>query len=279
MTDMSKHASKSNRPWFLYVIAVPAAVEVWACWVGLGSLCGFPVLGLGRLHISTGWTLAIGMEAYGAYALNVWLHKAPGPRSRKFAQWSAGGAFTLSLLGQVAYHVMRAKHVTVPPPVVIVFVACLPVALLAFAVILTHLMHADERAAISAGEERTLQAALDAERAARLQAEADRNTARAEAADTAVREAALAQQAERRQADTAKPKPARHKAGNAARRSAAKGPEAQAAEVVTRVEAELILAAEPDISGSELGRRLGVQPGYGRRLRRELTQAAPGGGE
>jgi hypothetical protein len=273
---MSKHASKQNRPWFLYAIAVPAAVEVWACWVGLGSLCGFPVLGVGRLHLSTGWTLAIGMEAYGAYALNVWLHKAPGPRSREFAQWSAAGAFILSLLGQVAFHVMRAKHVTIPPPVVIVFVACLPVALLAFAVVLTHLMHADERAAAGAAEEATLQAALEGERAARLQAEAERDTARAAAADTAARlEAAAGATGERHQSGTA----ARRASGTASAPNRTKGPEAQAAEVVTRAEAQLILVAEPGISGSELGRRLGTTPGYGRTLKRELTQAASGSGQ
>jgi hypothetical protein len=179
---------------------------------------------------------------------------------------------------------MRAKHVTIPPPVVIVFVACLPVALLAFAVILTHLMHADERAAISAGEERTLQAALDAERAARLQAEADRDTARAEAADTAVREAALAQQAERLKADaehlksdTPKPTRTRRKT-DAASPSSSPSASPGADDIDAQAEALSILAAEPDIAGSELGRRLGFKPSYGRTLKRRLTETVPGGG-
>src|SRR6185437_8675565 len=120
MTDMSKHASKRNHPWFLFVIAVPAAVEVWACWVGLGSLCGFPVIGRNGHGVPTNWTLAVGLEAYGAYALKVWLGSAPGPRSRKFAQWSSLGAFTLSLIGQVSYHLMLAAHMTRAPAIVIV---------------------------------------------------------------------------------------------------------------------------------------------------------------
>ncbi len=269
MSAMSKHASKQNRPWFLYAIAVPAAVEVWACWVGLGSLCGFPVLGVGRLHLSTGWTLAIGMEAYGAYALNVWLHAAPGPRSREFAQWSATGAFILSLLGQIAFHVMRAKHVTIPPSVVIVFVACLPVALLAFAVILTHLMHADERAAADTAEEATLQAALEGERAARLQADTERDTARAEAADTAATVAALTAKVE----DLTR-KLAERRKGDTDRRQ----DRSDTNDLDTEARALAILAAEPGISGSELGRRLNVQESYGRRLKNRLAPAAPGGG-
>lgn len=275
---MSKHASKRSHPWLLFIIAIPAAVEVWACWVGLGSLCGFPKLG----RLSTNWTLAIGMEAYGAYALRVWLGNAPGQRSRKFAQWSALGAFTLSLIGQIAYHLMLANGMRRAPDGVIVFVACLLVVVLAFAAILTHLMHADERAAIDAGEERTLQAVLSsveaelaAERGARQQAEAERDTALQEAADTAARaEAALEQVPTRHKGDTG----ARRKPGTA-RRSAAKDPEAQAAEIVTHAEAELILAAEPGISGSELGRRLGTTPGYGRTLKRKLTQVGSGGGD
>jgi hypothetical protein len=47
----------------------------------------------------------------------------------------------------------------------------------------------------------------------------------------------------------------------------------------TREMALDLMRAEPDISGSELGRRLGVQPGYGRKLKRELTKSAPEGGQ
>jgi len=182
--------SKIGRQWPLVIIAIPAAVEVWTCWVGLGSLCGFPKLG----GLSTDWTLATGMEAYGAYALYVWLGAAPGPGSRGFAQWSSLGAFTLSLIGQIAYHLMLAGHVTRAPAFVIVFVACLLVAVLAFAAILTHLMHADTRAAEKAAHDKAaekaeatelsaLRESLNAERAAGDEARAERDSARGEAAE------------------------------------------------------------------------------------------------
>lgn len=279
MTDMSKHATKRHHRRFLLAIAIPAAVEIWACWVGLGSMCGFPVIGRNGHGIPTDWTLAVGMEAYGTYALHIWLNAAPGPRSRQFAQFSALGAFALSLIAQVAYHLMLARHMTRAPAFVVVFVACLPVVVLAFAAILTHLIHADERAAADAAEEATLRATLAAEQSARLLAEAERDAARREAADAAARaEATQAAAGERRGSDTATPRPSRRKSVSTATRNEAMDPVAQAAEVVTLEEARIILDAEPDISGSELGRRLGFKPSYGRTLKRKLTTPAPGGG-
>jgi hypothetical protein len=148
------------------------------------------------------------------------------------------------------------------------------------------LMTAAQMAA--AAERNALEAALEGERAARHSAEAARDTARQDEAEAAARAEVLARQladasdtgpgsAAQRGSGTAARQPARHKPGTAARKSAVKDPEAQAAEVVTRAEAELILAAEPGISGSELGRRLGTTPGYGRTLKRKLAPAAPGG--
>jgi hypothetical protein len=43
-----------------------------------------------------------------------------------------------------------------------------------------------------------------------------------------------------------------------------------------RQRAAALLAAEPDMLGSELARRLGVTTGYGRRLRSELLNAENG---
>lgn len=135
-------------------------------------------------------------------------------------------------------------------------------------------------------------AAMEAERIARQQAEAGTETARAEVAGwrTAAAEATakaeeLAQQLADVKADTeggsagrrGSGSAGRHKGGSAAR-SRTKDPAAQAAEAVTYAEAELILAAEPGISGSELGRKLGTTPGYGRTLKRKLTQVGQGGG-
>lgn len=192
-----KPASRSHQrfPWLLLAIAAPAAVEVWTCWVGLGSLCGFPKIG-GKHGLSTDWTLAIGMEAYGGYALYIWLGTAPGPRSRKFAQWSALGAFALSLIGQVTYHLMLAKHMTIAPSGIIVFVSCLLVVVIAFAAILTHLMHADARNADEAAEESALRAELEAERASRERAEAGRKAALGQAAESDAKAVTLTRKVE-----------------------------------------------------------------------------------
>ena len=51
------------------------------------------------------------------------------------------------------------------------------------------------------------------------------------------------------------------------------------ADVDTQLAALEILAAEPGISGRQLGARLGVDPSYGCRLKKRLTQAAPATGE
>jgi hypothetical protein len=196
---MAKHSAatggtlerpKSSRLlWVIVLIAVPAAVEVWASWVGLGSLCGFSVH-IGKKAIGTGWTLAVGMETYGGLAAIVWLSAAPGPRSRAFAQWSALAAFGLSLLGQVAYHLMTAAGMTRAPAVVIAFVSCLPVLVIGFAAFLVHLVHADARtadaAAGAAGE-----AAAAREAALRAEANAERSAREEAAAAAAAAEAAL----------------------------------------------------------------------------------------
>lgn len=140
-----------NHPWILFLIAVPAAVEVWSGWIGLGALCGFgeihPLPGIwDSLRINTDITLPIGMEAYAGYGLYAWLAANAGETVRTFARRSAIGALVLSCVGQVAYHLLAAARFARAPSFVVVLVACLPVAVLAFAAALTHLMHADARA-------------------------------------------------------------------------------------------------------------------------------------
>lgn len=140
-----------NHLWLLLLIAAPAAVEVWSGWIGLGALCGFgeihPLPGIwDSLRINTDITLPIGMEAYAGYGLYAWLASNAGESVRTFARRSAIGALILSCVGQVAYHLLAAGHYVHAPSPVVVLVACLPVAVLAFAAALTHLMHADARA-------------------------------------------------------------------------------------------------------------------------------------
>ena len=81
--------------------------------------------------------------------------------------------------------------------------------------------------------------------------------------------------------DTAAPAP-RRKPGTPARQPTRKRPAKAAAvsavpnDVDTQAEALRILADDPDIDGSELGRRLGKTPGYGRTLKRRLAGSVVG---
>jgi hypothetical protein len=137
----------NGRRWPLILIAAPAAVAVWSGWVGLGGLCGFglvqPFPGIVSWHLDTAITLPVGVEAYGAYALGVWLAVAVVPeRARRFAFWSAVGSLALGMLGQVAFHLLTAAHRTRAPWEVVVLVSCMPVAVLGCAAALTHLRRA-----------------------------------------------------------------------------------------------------------------------------------------
>jgi len=90
--------------------------------------------------------------------------------------------------------------------------------------------------------------------------------------------------AARRRGDTGGGTAGRRKAGSAGHRQAAPAAASAAPEPVvpddvdTQAEALRILAEEPDITGSELGRRLNKTPGYGRTLMRRLAPSAPSGG-
>ena len=132
--------------WPLAVIGAPAAVAIWSGWVGLGGLCGFGPVDLlpginGSATVNTAICLPVGMEAYAAFALAVWLREsAVPPGARKFAKQSAIAALALGMLGQVAYHVLSALHVTRAPIPVVVLVSCIPVGVLGLAAALAHLM-------------------------------------------------------------------------------------------------------------------------------------------
>lgn len=199
MAGMGKHAIDETTPvavpdatpgprrdhlWVLAVIAVCVLAEVWASWVGVGALSGFPRLG----RIPTDWVLAVAMEGLWAYALYAWLAASPGPRSRKMAMWTCAVVFALSLAGQVIYH-----EITAPPGTplgrrfVIGFVTSLPVIVLALIAVLVHLRHEDRAEA-----EAVARAAAEAERAAVIErAEVDeRASLRRELADVTARTAA-----------------------------------------------------------------------------------------
>ena len=139
-------------PWPLLVIAAPAAVAIWSGWVGLGGMCGFgpihPLPGIAdSFTINTAITLPVGVEAYGAYALAVWLGaKKISARTRRWARNSAIGALALGCLGQVAFHLLSAARWVQAPWPVVTAVSCLPVVSLALAAALAHMIRADVQA-------------------------------------------------------------------------------------------------------------------------------------
>src|SRR4249919_1227681 len=131
-------------PIALILIAAPAAVAIWSGWVGLGGLCGFGVVnllpGIGNgFTLNTAITLPVGVEAYAAYALGVWMSASAPEDARRFAQWSAIGALGYGMLWQVVYHLLAAAGVVEAPWPVVVGVSCMPVIVLGCAAALTHL--------------------------------------------------------------------------------------------------------------------------------------------
>jgi hypothetical protein len=135
------------RRWPIVMLALPAFVAIWGGWVGLGRMTGFGPIQLlpgiwDELVINSAITLPIGVEAYAAFAMSVWLSGQAQPiRTRRFAMWSALGSLALGMAGQVAYHLMSSAGVTVAPWLITTFVACLPVVVLGCGAALLHLLH------------------------------------------------------------------------------------------------------------------------------------------
>lgn len=141
-------ARRPLRAWPVLVLALPASIAIWAGWVGIGRLTGFGVVNLlpgiapegGWATIDTAITLPIGMEAYAAFALRVWLSGRVPDRARRFARWSAIGALALGAAGQVAYHLMVAGGVESAPWQITTVLSCIPVAVLGMGAALYHLI-------------------------------------------------------------------------------------------------------------------------------------------
>jgi hypothetical protein len=134
------------RRWPVALLAAPAFVAIWSGWVGVGALTGFgpvhPLPGiLDSFTINSAITLPIGVEAYAAYALRVWLASTGPIRAQRFAKRSAIAAFVLGGLGQIAYHLMTAARLTNAPWPITTVVSCLPVVVLGFGAALAHLQH------------------------------------------------------------------------------------------------------------------------------------------
>src|SRR5277367_3468596 len=93
--------------------------------------------------------LPVGVEAYAAYTLRVWLASeyAVSARFRRFAKWSAICSFALGMAGQVAYHLLAQAGAARAPWPVTTVVSCLPVLVLAMGTALAHMLRADAGAA------------------------------------------------------------------------------------------------------------------------------------
>ncbi|WP_433373842.1 ABC transporter permease [Actinoplanes sp. CA-142083] len=138
-------ARKRAHSLILFFLAAPAFVAIWSGWVGLGGLTGFgvvhPLPGIwDSLSLNTAITLPIGVEAYAAYALRVWLSGGVPRRARRFAAVSAVASLILGAAGQVAYHLMTSAGITSAPWQITTLVACLPVAVLGMGAALAHLV-------------------------------------------------------------------------------------------------------------------------------------------
>lgn len=135
---------KKRKKWPLLIMGAGASVTIWSGWVGLGRMTGFgdvhPLPGIwDSFHLNTAITLPVGMEAYAAYGIGVWLDRDNPARARNFAKWSSLAALALGMTGQAAYHELVASHHAAAPGWLVVAVACLPVVIVAMAAILHHL--------------------------------------------------------------------------------------------------------------------------------------------
>lgn len=153
-------------------------------------------------------------------------------------------------------------------------------ALLAFQVILSDRHRRSADAGIATTAETARVAAEDRAREAQDRAAGAEATAEQLGSQVAELRAELAAASARKPARTSGRKPARSRAGASARKPlASSAPEAgdEIDELTTEAQALNILAVEPGISGSELGRRLGKTDRYGRDLIKRLSAASTAG--
>ncbi|WP_028193368.1 hypothetical protein [Salinispora pacifica] len=151
-TNITPRTDRRPMVWPVVLMALGAFVAVWSGWVGLGKLTGFGKVDLlpgivepgSWATIDSAITLPIGVEAYAAYALYVWLSGRVPPRARTFAKWSALGSLAIGALGQVAYHLLVAAGVESAPWWITTLVSCLPVAVLGMGAALAHLVRSHD---------------------------------------------------------------------------------------------------------------------------------------
>jgi hypothetical protein len=136
------------RSWPVVLLALPAMVAIWSGWVGLGKLAGFGVMHplpgtpWDGLTLDTAITLPVGMEAYAAFAIRVWLSGQVPDQARRFAKVSAITSLVVGWAGQGGYHLLAAADAESAPWPVTLLVSSLPVAVLGMGAALVHLIRA-----------------------------------------------------------------------------------------------------------------------------------------
>jgi hypothetical protein len=148
---VNEQPRKLPRSWLLVGVMVSASVAIWGGWVDLGRLTGFGVVHpfpgipkLDALTVNLAITLPVGLEAYAAYALSVWLSAYVPAAARRFARWSAIFSLALGFAGQATYHLMIAAGWTQAPWWITLLVSGVPVGVAGLAATLRHLVHAGE---------------------------------------------------------------------------------------------------------------------------------------
>jgi hypothetical protein len=158
-TDQQKH--QTDPVWSgstgivitVWLIALSAFIATWGGWVGLGKMTAFGETQLlpglvDTLTINLAVTLPLGLEAYSALAVIVWLsHNPHSPRTRSFARASAMLSFALGASGQVSYHLLHAAGIEKAPWPIVAAVSCVPVLLIGMGTALLHMYQEDKRKA------------------------------------------------------------------------------------------------------------------------------------
>jgi len=270
MGQTPAHAKPKDHLWVLAVVAAACLIKVWPSWVDIGAEAGFPKI----IKMPTDWTLAVVVEAYWAYAVYAWLAASAGRRSRKFAMWSAGGVFLLSLTAQSSASLMSAKAAGA-------FANAMPVTILALIAVLVHLRHLDRAEAAeavamtaAAQELATLRADLSAQREALSAAQSGRDEAQREAAEVT----AKAEVTERKLTAALAASAAAKRARKTPQKKTAAAPSTKVPrDVDVQAQALAIIAAEPGIKGKDLGPRVGRSERWGQEFKNNLTAAVPNG--
>ncbi len=253
-----------RRRWPLLVIGASAGTAVWSGWVGLGQLVGFgivhPLPGIwDTATLNTAITLPVGVEAYAMFALSVATGSTPITRTaRRFAWTSSVASLALGMVGQVAYHLMNANHVTAAPWPIVAGVSCLPVLVLGVASVLWHLARqhpGTDTTRVGESGEATSSAEIEG----------------------AVRPAATAVAPGRTASDDATPAggaaPASVPSAPANSPGTRRGRRSQTGRPDTAARVARVRAAHPDWSSSQVAQRLGVSE---RTVRRYTPVTGPG---